>query len=136
MCFEAAIPARGKLCGLLVRGLEPRLRNRSKPARRSNKVTREVLKILLVLAARIVSEICFGVALIIEKIIGAILHLLLLLAVKAGSLINQATRELVELAGYGVSSAVFITITVFILWFLVPVLEEVGRAILRLNTVT
>lgn len=97
---------------------------------------REVLKILLVLAARIVSEICFGVALIIEKIIGALLHLLLLLAVKAGSLINQATRELVELAGYGVSSAVFITITVFILWFLVPVLEEVGRAILSLNTVT
>lgn len=97
---------------------------------------REVLKILLVLAARIVSEICFGVALIIEKIIGAILHLLLLLAVKAGSLINQATRELVELTGYGVSSAVFITITVFILWFLVPVLEEVGRVTLRLNTVT
>lgn len=97
---------------------------------------REVLKILLVLAARIVSEICFGAALIIEKIVGAILHLLLLLVVKAGSLINQATRELVELAGYGVSSAVFITITVFILWFLVPMLEDIGHAILRLYTVT
>ena len=97
---------------------------------------REVLKILLALAARIVSEICFGAALIMEKIVGAILHLLLLLIVKAGSLINQATRELVLLAGYGVSSAVFITITVVILWFLVPVLEEIGHVILRLNTVT
>ena len=97
---------------------------------------REVLKILLVLAARIVSEICFGAALIIEKIVGAILHLLLLLIVKAGSLINKATRELILLAGYGVSSAVFITITVFILWFLVPVLKEIVHAILRLITVT
>ena len=77
---------------------------------------REVLKILLVLVARIISEICFGAALMIEKMVGAVLHLLLLLAVKLGSLINQATRELVEMAGYGVSSAIFITITVFILF--------------------
>jgi len=91
---------------------------------------REVLKILLVLAARIVSEICFGAALIVEKIVGAVLHLILLLVVKAGSLINQATRELVELVGHGVSSAVFITITVFILWLFVPMLEEIGHAII------
>jgi len=97
---------------------------------------REVLKILLVLAARIVSEICFGAALIVEKIVGAVLHLILLLVVKAGSSINRATRELVELAGYGVSSAVFITITVFILWLLFPVLKEIGHAILRLYTAT
>ena len=97
---------------------------------------REVLKILLVLAARIVSEICFGAALMFEKIVGAILHLLLLLIVKAGSLINQATQKLVLLAGYGVSSAVFIAITVYILRFLVPVLKEIGHAILRLFTVT
>ena len=97
---------------------------------------REVLKILLVLVARIISEICFGAALMIEKMVGAVLHLLLLLAVKLGSLINQATRELVEMAGYGVSSAIFITITVFILWLLVPLLEEIGHTILRLSAVT
>lgn len=97
---------------------------------------REVLKILLVLVARIISEICFGAALVIEKIVGAILHLLLLLAVKVGRLINQATRELVDQAGYGVSSAVFFALTVFILWLLVPMLEEIGHAILRIFAVT
>lgn len=85
---------------------------------------REVLKILLLLAARMLSEICFGAALIIEKIIGAVLHLLLLLVVKVGSLINEVTRGFVDQAGFGVSSAVFITITVIILWLLVPVLEK------------
>lgn len=93
---------------------------------------REVLKILLVLAARVFSEICFGVALIIEKIVAAILHLLFLLIVKGGSLINEAMRGLVDLAGFAVSSVVFITITVFILWLIVPVLERIGHAILLL----
>lgn len=93
---------------------------------------REVLRILLVLVARVLSEICFGVALIIEKIVAAILHLLFLLIVKGGSFINDATRGFVDQAGYAVSSAVFITITVLILWLIAPVLEEIGHAILFL----
>ena len=93
---------------------------------------REVLKILLVLVARVFSEICFALALIVEKIVAAILHMLLLLVVKGRSFIDEATRGLVDLAGHAVSSIVFITITVFILWLIVPVLEEVGHAILFL----
>ena len=92
----------------------------------------EVLRILLVLAARVLSEICYGVALIIEKIISAILQLLLLLIVNGGRFIDQATRGLVDMAGYGVSSVVFITITVFIWWLIVPVFEEVCHAIINL----
>lgn len=95
-------------------------------------VVGEVLRILLVLAARVLSEICYGVALIIEKIISAILQLLLLLIVNGGRFIDQATRGLVDMAGYGVSSVVFITITVFIWWLIVPVFEEVCHAIINL----
>ena len=74
----------------------------------------EVIKILLVLIARVLSEIFFGVALVIEKILAAILHLLLLLVLKLGSFINQTARGLVDQAGCGISSAVFITLTVLI----------------------
>lgn len=43
--------------------------------------------------------------------------------------------EFVELVGYGVLLVVFIIIMVFILWFFVFVLEEVGCVILCLNIV-
>jgi len=93
---------------------------------------REVIKILLVLVARVLSEICFGVALIVEKILAAILHLLLQLVLKAGSFINQIARGLVDQAGYGISSVVFITVTVLIWWFIAPVLENIHHAVIIL----
>ena len=89
----------------------------------------EVIKILLVLIARVLSEIFFGAALIIEKILAGILHLLLLLVLKVGSFVNQTARGLVDQAGYGISSAVFITITVFIWWCTVAALKEISHAI-------
>lgn len=96
------------------------------------RMIRDVIKILLVLVARVVSEICFGAALVVEKILEAILHLLLLLVLKGGSFINQTLRGLVNEAGYALSSAVFITITLLIWWFIVPLLEDTGHAILHL----
>ena len=92
----------------------------------------EVIKILLVLLARVLSEIFFGAALIIEKILAAILHLLLLLMLKLGSFIDQTARGLVEQAGYGISSVVFITTTVLIWWCAVAVLEEISHAVMHL----
>ena len=92
----------------------------------------EVIEMLLVLIARVLSEIFFGAALIIEKILAAILHLLLLLMLKVGSFINQTARGLVEQAGYGISSVVFITITVLIWWCAVGALEEISHAIMHL----
>lgn len=92
----------------------------------------EVVKILLVLIARVLSEIFFGAALIIEKILAAILHLLLLLVLKVGSFVHQTARGLVDEAGYGISSAVFITITVLIWWCTVAALEEISHAIMHL----
>lgn len=73
---------------------------------------------------RVLSEICFGAG----KILTFIFHLLLLLVLKVGSFINQIARGLVDLAGYGISSAVFITILVLIWWYVVPVLEEIMHA--------
>ena len=93
---------------------------------------REVIKIVLVFSARVLSDICFTAALIVEKIVTAILHLLLQLVIKGGSFINQTARGLVDIAGYGISSAVFITITVFISWFIVPVFQEISHAIMHL----
>ena len=92
----------------------------------------EVIKIVLVLSARVLSEICFAAALIVEKILAAILHLLLQLVLKGGSFINQTAQGLVDTAGYGISSAVFITITVFISWFIVPVFQKISHAIMHL----
>ena len=93
---------------------------------------REVLNILLGLAARLAAEVLFGVALIIEKIVFAILHLLLLLIVKTGTFMNHVLTGLVDLAGYKLSSAVFIAITTLVLWWTFPFVQHACHAISNL----
>lgn len=97
---------------------------------------REVIKIILMLAARIISEICFGAALVIEKIVSAILHLFLLLIQGIGRFINQVAKELVEQAGYGISSAIFIIVTLYFAWRIIPVLKQINHAISLYYSVT
>ena len=111
----------------------------------------EVINTLLELIARVLSEIFFGAAFIIGKILAVMFPLLLLLASTVGSFILQIaqefainilprvlseicfgagkiltfilhlllfTRGLVDLAGYGILSTVFIVIfTVFLIWW-------------------
>ena len=97
---------------------------------------REVIKIILTLAARIISEICFGAALVIEKIVSAILHLFLLLIQGIGRFINQVAKGLVEQAGYGISSAIFIIVTLYFAWRIIPVLKQINHAISLYYSVT
>lgn len=74
----------------------------------------EVTKIVLVLTVRLLSEICFGVALVLQRILAAILHLVLRLILLLGTFINQTAQGLVDQAGYGISSAIFVAFTVFV----------------------
>ena len=92
---------------------------------------RDVIKIILMLVARVFSDICYGVALIVEKIIEAVLYILLQLILIAGSLINRTVRGFVDQVGYGVSSAVFIILTVLAWWVVLPALENFGHAVLQ-----
>lgn len=92
---------------------------------------RDVIKIILMLVARVFSDICYGAALIVEKIIEAVLYIILQLILIAGSLINRTVRGFVDQVGYGVSSAVFIVLTVLIWWVVLPTLENFGHAVLQ-----
>ena len=74
----------------------------------------EVTKIVLVLTVRLLSEICFGVALVLEKILAAILHLILRLILLLGTFINQAAQVLVDQAGYGISCVIFVAFTILV----------------------
>ena len=97
---------------------------------------REVLRIILTLAARIISEICFGAALVIEKIVSAILHLFHLLILGVGRFLSQMAKGLVEQAGYGISSVIFIIITLHFAWWTIPILQRVNHAITLYYSVT
>ena len=92
----------------------------------------DVLRILLMLIARVLSDICFGAAFILEKIFAAFLRLLLQFVLRVGRFVNQTARGLVDQAGYGISSAVFIAITAFLCWLIVPVLKGFSHAIKHL----
>ena len=71
----------------------------------------EVIKIVVVLIARVFSEICFGAALVVERTFATILQLLLQLILRFGRFMIQAAEGLVDQAGYGCSSIVFIIMT-------------------------
>ena len=68
----------------------------------------EVIKIVVVLIARVFSEICFGAALVVERTFATILQLLLQLILRFGRFMIQAAEGLVD---QGCSSIVFIIIT-------------------------
>ena len=92
---------------------------------------RDVIKIILMLVARVFSDICYGAAHIVEKIIEAVLYIVLQLILIAASLINRTVRGFVDQAGYSISSAVFIVLTVLIWWVVLPALVNFGHAVLQ-----
>lgn len=92
---------------------------------------RDVIKIILMLVARVFSDICYGAAHIVEKIIEAVLYILLQLILITGSLINRTVRVFVDQVGHSISSAVFIILTVLIWWVVLPALVNSGHAVLQ-----
>lgn len=91
----------------------------------------EVTKIVLVLTVRLLSEICFGVALVLEKILAAILHLILRLILLLGTFINQAAQVLVDQAGYGISCVIFVAFTILVTRWLAIFIADIHQAIER-----
>lgn len=92
------------------------------------KMILDVLRILLMLIARVLSDICYGAAFILEKILAAFLQLLLQFVLRVGRFVNQTAQGLVNQAGYGISSAIFIAITVFLCWLIVAIFQDFSHA--------
>lgn len=89
----------------------------------------QVTKIILVLTVRLLSEICFGAALILERILAAILHLFLRLILLLGIFINQTAQGLVDQAGYGISCAIFVAFTVIVSRWLAIFVADINQAV-------